>query len=169
MSWKQEASVITQKGKDYWRTWFLDECEENQLVGLNEKHLPLVVKDIPGIQKAYREGAEIYLEGAPYFNKTKTHHRICGPYLVKESVVDPEDQTIHQVNGKVIIYKAKAPSNGPWHDKSYARRIVDGVDIKFKQIAREFSWFPYRFSIKKSSKYKVHHIKHDHECWLCVR
>jgi hypothetical protein len=169
MPWKNEASVVTQKGKDYWRTWFLDECEESELFGLNEKHLPLVTKNIPGIQVAYKEGTEIYLEDAPYFNKVKTHHRICGPYFIKESKVSTEAKIIHEVNGKVIIYKEIRPSAGPWLDKSYIRRIVDGVELKYKQLAREFSYFPYRFSIKKSPKYKVQHVKHEYGCWLCVK
>jgi hypothetical protein len=51
------------------------------LFGLNEKHLPLVTISIPGIQIAYNEGTEIFLEDAPFFKKSKELHRVCDPYL----------------------------------------------------------------------------------------
>jgi len=169
MPWKNEASVVTRKGIDYWRTWFIEECEESELFGLNEKHLPLVTKDIPGLQKAYREGTEIFLEDAPFFKTTKTHHRVCGPYLIKASIVHPSLKIIREINGKAIIFKEKEPSKGPWFDKAYVCRLVDGVELKYKQFAKEFSFFPYRFSIHKSPRFKVHHVKHEYECWLCVK
>lgn len=168
MPWSYDASVVTRGGKDYWRTWFIDECERHGLFGLTEKHLPLVMTDGPGFH-AYREGTEIYLDDAPYFKKTKTHHRVCGPYTVIPSALPEFAEEIHAMNGKTIIYKDKTPSKGPWLDKSYVRRIADGVDMKYKQLASEFSFFPYRFSIKKTAKYKVHHVRHEAECWLCVR
>ncbi len=169
MSWRDEASVVTREGKDYWRTWFLEECEQHQIFGLTKKHLPLVLSDGFGF-RSYREGTKIYLDDAPYFNKTKTHHRVCGPYSVVPSTMPINSKIIHKINGKIIIYEEKQPQKGPWLDKSYVRRIAEnGVKLKFKQIASEFGFFPYRFSIMKTEEYKVHFVKHDVGCWLCVR
>lgn len=146
MAWSYEASVVTRCGCDYWRTWFLEECESNGLFGLTARHLPLVITDGYGF-RSYAKGTEIYLEDAPYFKKTKTHHRVCGPYVVVPSMLPPHGEVTHQKDGEIIIYKEKWPAKGPWMDRSYVRRVVDGEDIKFKQIASEFSFFPYRFSI----------------------
>ncbi len=168
MTWSYEASVVTRNGRDYWRTWFLEECEKYGMFGLTEKHLPLVTTDGYGFH-SYGEGTEIYLEDAPFFRKTKKHHRVCGPFLVVPSALSPQAEIIHEKNGKAIIYKEKSPSQGPWLDRSHVRRIVDGVEMKFKQMASEFSFFPYRFSIKKSPKFKIHLVKHERDCWLCVR
>ncbi|MCJ7600764.1 MAG: hypothetical protein MUO63_04575 [Desulfobulbaceae bacterium] len=168
MAWSDEASVVSRGGRDYWRTWFLEECEKHGMFGLTEKHLSLATADGQGFQ-SYREGTEICLEDAPYFRKTKTYHRVCGPYNVIPSILPIQAEAVHKINGKIIIYKEKSPSNGPWLDRSYVRRIVDGVELKYKQLASEFGFFPYRFSIKKASKYKVHLVRHESECWLCVR
>ena len=169
MHWRNEASVIVHNGKDYWRTWFLEECEATGLFGINERYIPLVAKDVPGTQKAYSVGREIYLEDAPYFNKTKTYHRICGPYLIKASRIGSGDKAILRKKKEIIIYKAKVPSNGLWFDKSYVRRNIDGIDVKFRQLAKAFGYFPFRFSIEKSPDYRVRHIKHEPDCWVCVK
>jgi len=167
MTWSYEASVVTRGGKDYWRTWFIEECDQHGMFGLTEKHLPLVITDGPGFQ-SYREGTEIYLEDAPYFKKSKTHHRVCGPYSVIPSMLPLQAEETYKFNGKIIIFKEKVPSSGPWLDRP-VRRIAEGVVMKYKQLSSEFNFFPYRFSIKKTAKYQVQHVRHESECWLCVR
>lgn len=88
MPWSYETSVVTRGGKDYWRTWFIDECEQHGMFGLTEKHLPLVMTDGQGFQ-AYREGTEIYLEDAPYFKKNKDTSpclwTLCGNSITSSS------------------------------------------------------------------------------------
>ncbi|WP_448874116.1 hypothetical protein [Desulfobulbus propionicus] len=168
MAWSNEASVVSRGGVDYWRTWFLEECEEYNLFGLTARHLPLVLADGGGFH-SYDEGRQLFLEDAPYFKKTKTHHRVCGPYEVVPSSLPPGGEITHQQNGKIIIYKEKWPERGPWLDRSYVRRNVDGVDLKYKQVSREFNFFPFRFSIRKTNKYKIHYFRHEADCWLCVR
>jgi len=150
MTWSYEASVVTRGGCDYWRTWFLEECEKYGKFGLTEKHLPLVTTDGHGFH-SYDVGTEIYLEDAPYFKKTKIDHRVCGPYSVISSILPAKAEIIHKNHGKIIIYKEKFPSEGPWFDRTYVRRIADGVDMKYKQLASEFGFFPYRFSVPQQN------------------
>jgi hypothetical protein len=69
MPWSYEASVVHREGCDYWRTWFLEECESIHLFGINRKHLPLVTMSSPDFS-SYQEGTEVFLEDAPYFRAT---------------------------------------------------------------------------------------------------
>lgn len=167
MAWRQEASVIHRGGCDYWRTWYLEECEAEQLFGITRQKLGITTLSGPGYS-CYKEGSEIYLEDAPYFSATHTHHRICGPYNIKSIQLPPGAESVHEVDGKVIVYKEKHPEAGPWFDRSRVTRIIDGVKASYPQEAVEFGYYPYRFGIKKSSKYRIQHIEHNKlNCWLC--
>ncbi len=90
-------------GYDYWRTWFIEECDASQLFGVTKKHLGLITLDGVGLP-SYRVGTRLSLEDAPYFRGSKTHHRICGPYEVFALQQLPEGvESIHIING--IDYK----------------------------------------------------------------
>lgn len=168
MPWPYEASVIHRAGRDYWRTWFFEECEAAGLFGINERHLPLLTASGQGFS-AYRVGTEVFLEDAPYFKATKTHHRICGPYNVVAAHLTPGATKLYSADGQVIIYKEPNPQEGPWIDKSRITRVIDGVKVSFPQIAGEFGYYPYRFAIKRSSMFKIEAVPHvETECWLCV-
>jgi hypothetical protein len=168
MPWPYEASVINRAGSDYWRTWFFEECESAGLFGINEKHLPLIKASGPGFS-AYRVGTEIFLEDAPYFKASKTHHRVCGPYHVVTAKVTAESKTVYVVDEAVIIYQEAHPENGPWLDRSRVTRIIEGIKVSFPHIAKEYGYYPYRFAIKRSKKFKIEHIPHEEgNCWLCV-
>ncbi len=108
MPWPYEASVINLAGIDYWRTWFIEECEFAGLFGINEKHLPLIKASGPGFS-AYRVGTEIFLEDAPYFKASKAHHRVCGPYHVVAAKVTAESKPVYVVDEAVIIYQEATP------------------------------------------------------------
>lgn len=165
MSWNTEVSVVSRRGKDYWRTWFIEECEQHQLFGLTQKHIPLITSGFA----PYKEGTEIYLEDAPYYHRTKkNYHRICGPYIITPSVLPPEAEVIHKPKGKDILYLDAYPSVGPWFDRSYVKRRIEGQDVTFQQMASLFHFFPYRFSIRRSPKYKRKLVKHEGSCWLCA-
>ena len=82
-----KARVVHHAGHDYWRTWFLEECEAHHLFGINEKHLPLLTN--AGF-KSYRPGTRVFLDDAPYFRATRTHHRVCGPYEVVPATIPPD-------------------------------------------------------------------------------
>ena len=111
MPFPYEASVIHHNGHDYWRTWFFEECEKSGLFGITEKHLPLL--KAPSSLGGYQIGTEVFLEDAPYFKASRTHHLICGPYQVVEANLPDGAMPIHEINGKTIIYKEKEPQNGP--------------------------------------------------------
>jgi hypothetical protein len=49
MAWGYGPSVVHRDGRDYWRTWFLDECEREGLFGLTVGHLPLIRKKGVGV------------------------------------------------------------------------------------------------------------------------
>ena len=166
MPYPKEATVKNYNGIECWRTWFLEECEKANLFGVNEKYLPLInTEDC----KPYHIGTLIYLEDAPYFKRTKCH-RICGPYQIIESTPQDSYKTIREENNKIIIYKDLNPSNGPWFDSNSVTRIIEGIKFKHQQLASEFDYFPYRFSIKKSKNFKVFFISHSSfKCELCFQ
>jgi hypothetical protein len=167
MPFPYEASVIHHNGHDYWRTWFFEECEKAGLFGITEKHLPLLKAPIS--KGGYQIGTEIFLEDAPYFKASGTHHLICGPYQVVEAKLPDGAKSIHQTNGKTIIYQEKNPQNGPWVNRSKVVRTIMQKKISFPQLASEFNFFPFRFGIEKSPKYQVQLIEHQEtECWLYV-
>lgn len=168
MPWPYEASVINRAGRDYWRTWFLEECESAGLFGVNEKYLPLLKASGPGFS-AYRVGTEIFLEDAPYFKATKTDHRVCGPYKIVAAQITLGAKPVYIVDDNVIIYQELHPEYGPWLDRLRVTRHIDGIKVSFRHIAKEFGYYPYRFAIKRSKKFRVELIPHeDSECWLCV-
>lgn len=77
------AEVTQFRGRDCWRTWFIDECEQSCLFGINQKHLGLLRIAGHGVVP-YRVGTCVYLEDAPVFRASqKQFHRVCGPYVVQ--------------------------------------------------------------------------------------
>lgn len=170
MSWSYEASVVHRDGRDYWRTWFIEECESSGLFGINEKHLPLITKSGIGFD-AYRVGTEIFLEDAPYFKGSrKQYHRVCGPYEVVSAQVPASGRAVYSVGNDVIVYKESRPGMGPWLDSQKVTRLIDGIKVHFPKIASQFGFYPYRFAIQKSRNFKVAHIAHQEgDCWLCKK
>ncbi len=168
MPWSYEASVVSRNGHDYWRTWFWEECDKEQLFGLTEKHLPLLTKSGEGFT-AYEDGTKVFFEDAPYFRASTTHHRICGPYDVfPASLPDSATAIYRDSKGQVIVYKDPHPQTGPWLDKPSVTRYVDGLKLRFPQMAREFKFYPYRFGIRRSPHFKIELVQHQNNCWLCV-
>ncbi len=161
MPYSKEPSVIHWNGCDYWRTWFLEECEKYELFGVTKKHTGLI--------ESYNIGTLLYLEDAPYFKDNKHYHRVCGPYEVYAIATLPDDsEPFLTKDGNIIVYLDNNPSRGPWHNRSHVQRLVDGHTIKFKQIASEFNYFPYRFGIRKHKRYDIRLIPHNSsDCWLC--
>jgi hypothetical protein len=167
MPFPYEASVIHHNGHDYWRTWFFEECEKSGLFGVTEKHLPLL--KAPSSLGGYQIGTEVFLEDAPYFKASGTHHLICGPYQVVEANLPDGARSIHEINGKTLSYKEKNPQNGPWFNRSRVTRTIKQKIVSFPQLAREFNFYPFRFAIKRSSKFQSQLVAHQEiECWLCA-
>jgi len=166
MPWTLGPSVNLFEGKDCWRTWFLPECEEWQLFGATEKHLPLIAEPCDGFVP-YRSGTKVLLEDAPYYQSVKDYHRVCGPYEVFALSRLPEgaEQTFPKM-GEVIVYEEAHPEKGPWIDRSVKRRI-DGVDVRYRQMAAKFGFFPFRFAIRRATEWKARHVKHLKDCSLC--
>lgn len=166
MPWSDEVSVVHHEHHDYWRTWFIDECETNELFGIGEKHRPLIEAS-PSLG-GYVVGTEIFLEDAPYFKHTRTRHRVCGPYRVAPAKLPEGAVCSYRSGGEIILYKESRPECGPWLDSSYVRRTIDGVKIVFKQIASQFGFYPYRFRIVRSPLYRIRFVRHEQDCWLCA-
>jgi hypothetical protein len=161
-------SVVHQNGCDYWRTWFLEECESSGLFGLTHRHLGLVTLSAPGIE-SYRIGTKLYLEDAPFFRGSRTHHRVCGPYEVYslENLL-PDAEPAHIINDKVIVFKQNHPERGPWLNDNSVTRTIDGIRIRFRKIADDYNYFPYRFAIRRSNNFKIRLAPHEEtDCWLC--
>lgn len=166
MPFPSEATVIHHNGHDYWRTWFFEECEKEGLFGITEKHLPLLTAHIS--QGGYRIGTEILLEDAPYFKASKTHHLVCGPYRIIESTVPDGGTPVHQIDERIIVYKEKFPEKGQWFNRSRLTRTIKGQKVSFPQLASEFNFYPYRFSIQRAQNYQQKLVEHnERECWLC--
>jgi len=160
-------SVAHRGGCDYWRTWFIEECEESHLFGVTQKHLGLIKLSGVGLP-AYNIDTRIFLEDAPYFRGSKTSHRICGPYEVYSLDKLPSGaEPIYIVDEKVIVFKAAHPEKGPWLNRSRVR-YIEGIRVKFRQIADQYDYFPYRFAIRRTSKYSIRLLEHEGpDCWLC--
>jgi hypothetical protein len=170
MPWSRDPSVIHRQGHDYWRTWFLDECEQARLFGLNQKHLGLV--RLPGKSIVpYQAGTRLYLEDAPWFPHTgELTHRVCGPYEVEPTSPLPQGAVpVHRAGDAIIVYKEAHPERGPWRDGSRLRR-VDGQALRYRQLASEYNFFPFRFRIVPASDWRAEQVPHpaSGHCWLCV-
>ena len=177
MPWTKDPSVVHRGGHDYWRTWFVEECEQARLFGVTGKHLGLlgVVSKRPGrstvLKKGvlpYGPGTVMYVEDAPWFPHTgRQIHRVCGPYKVEPSAGLPSGATpIHAIGGAAIVYEDTRPARGPWHDGS-RQRVVDGDRLRFRQIASEYDYFPFRFRIVPTDDWHVDYVPHRGNCWLC--
>ncbi len=167
MPWDLGPSVVHWSGCDYWRTWFIEECESSQLFGVTEKHLPLITRYGKGVVP-YRKGTRVFLEDAPYFRGTKTHHRVCGPHEVFPLATIPAGAArVFPKDGPIIVYKQAHPQSGPWLDTSSVKRRIDGIDVRFQQIAGRFGFFPLRFGIRRASNYSSRHVQHVESCRLC--
>lgn len=161
-------SVIRHENHDYWRTWFLDECDDMCLLGITAELVPRMVTPGPGVS-SYHVGTELFLEDAPWFlHSERRTHRICGPYVVKGADAVPEDtEVVHEVDGQIVVYRDPHPERGPWHNRSKVERLVDGEVVVFRQIAGQFDHFPYRVRIVRSPRWRVDLIWHSPSCWLC--
>lgn len=170
MPWSRDPSVVHRRGHDYWRTWFIDECEQAKLFGVTGKHVDLLSLSGKGVVP-YRPGTHLFLEDAPWFPHTgQRFHRVCGPYEVEAVLVRPAGAIpVHRVNGAVIVYKDPRADSGPWHDGSRRRR-VGGETLRFRQIASEYDYFPYRFRIVPTAGCGAEEVLHpvSGHCWLCV-
>ncbi len=170
MAWSRDPSVVNRRGNDYWRTWFLEECEEASLFGLNQKHLGLLTLSGKNIAP-YQAGTRIYLEDAPWFpHKQMLFHRVCGPYEVRSTDEPAEGAVvIHRVGGAVIVYRETHPECGPWRDR-WRTRCIEGETVRYKQMASEYSFFPLRFRIVRSTDWRAEQVPHpvSGHCWLCV-
>ncbi len=166
MSWTLGPSINMFEGQDCWRTWFFLECEEHMLFGVTEKHLPLITKPCVGFEP-YKSGTKLLLEDAPYYHEVKDYHRVCGPYEVfaLSPIPDKAQRTFTKI-GEVIVYKEANPEKGPWLDRTVKRRI-DGIDVRYRQMASKFGFFPYRFGIRRARDWKARHVKHLRGCPLC--
>ena len=161
------AEVKQFRGRDCWRTWFFDECEQSRLFGVNQKHLGLLRVAGHGVMP-YRVGTRVYLEDAPVFPASqKQFHRVCGPYEVQALGNLPEGATIvHSYDGKSIVYLDPHPERGPWGNGTRVRRNVCGLDLKFRQTAKEFNYYPYRFSFRPAADWAEIVVLHRAGCEL---
>jgi hypothetical protein len=154
----QSHSVVHFGGHDYWRTWFIEECEREQLFGLTERHLL-------SVEKQYTVGTKVFLEDAPFYHHSESKHRICGPYDVFEADPLPPDSTaVYSDKGRTLVYLHHHPERGPWLDQSTVHRRVEGVRLTFRKIASEFGYFPYRFRIRRSRTFKIQLFPHTGDC-----
>lgn len=161
------AEVIQLRNHDCWRTWFFDECEDAGLFGLNQKHLGLIRLSGKGVAP-YRVGTELFLEDAPVFPASENKfHRVCGPYEVASANPLPEGAVVvHEFNGISIVYLDPHPEHGPWGNGTKRRNGVCGLNLKHRQTAKEFNYYPFRFRLKRSPRWKELIIAHSSVCEL---
>ena len=162
------SSVVHHSGHDYWRTWFIDECEEAGLFGAMQKHLGLIRLAGPGV-RPYQVGTQVYLEDAPWFHHLgMPDHRVLGPYVVVAADPLPLGATpVHSIDGATIAYLEAIPSSGPWFNRTVTR-FVDGQRLHYRQTAGQFDFYPFRFRIKRAPRHTVTLMPHlQSDCWLC--
>lgn len=162
------AEVILFRGYDCWRTWFFEECETSGLFGVNEKHCALIRRSAKSVGP-YKVGRELYLEDAPVFEKSGNRfHRVCGPYEVVPANLLPEGAVVvHEYEGISILYLEAHPERGPWSNRTKHRSGVCGLTFKHRQTAREFNFYPFRFCIKRSPRWRELKVTHSTSCMLC--
>lgn len=168
MPFPSEVTVKRYRLNDCWRTWFLPECEQLKLFGVTEKYLCMISGEHPACR--YKIGTLIYLEDAPYFHKIGNHHRIRGPYKVVASHPSEKHKVIVKHNGAIIVYQDLNPSIGPWRDGYSVKRVIEGAEVTYRQIASEFNYFPFRFSIEPATNFTTDYVEHSHhKCDLCYQ
>jgi hypothetical protein len=162
------AEVRLFRGMDCWRTWFFDECEQAGIFGINKKHLGLVARKSPSVVP-YHVGTNVYLEDAPVFEASgKSFHRVCGPYEVISAEPVPRDAEITHRDGAIpILFLEARPEMGPWLNGTKRRYNVCGLDLKHRQTAEAYNFYPYRFRIRRSSRWCEEVIQHTSICDLC--
>ena len=162
------AEVTQFRGRDCWRTWFFDECEQAGLFGINKKHIDLLSQHAPGVLP-YHPGTRIFLEDAPVFPESKeSFHRICGPYQVQPLDNLPSGVSIvYSFDDKPILYLDPHPEKGPWRNGTRIRKGVCGLDLKFPQTAKQYNYYPYRFRICRSSEWQEIREPHGMKCKIC--
>lgn len=161
------SEVTLFRGQDCWRTWFFEECEASGLFGINEKHCGLIRLSSKGVGP-YQVGREVYLEDAPVFPASdKRFHRVCGPYEVVPATPLPDGAiVVHEYKGIPILYLEAHPERGPWGNGTKRRLGVCGLDLKHRQTAREFNFYPFRFRIKRSLRWQELRVTHLSSCVL---
>ena len=161
------TEVIRFCDHDCWRTWFFEECEASGLFGINEKHCGLIRLSGKGVVP-YQVGTEVYLEDAPVFPASEERfHRVCGPYEVVPATPLPDEAVVaYEYKGVPILYREAHPERGPWGNGTKRRSGVCGLNLKHRQIAREFNFFPFRFRIKRSPRWQELVISHSSSCQL---
>lgn len=161
------ARLVQFRGKDCWRTWFFDECEGSGLFGINEKHLGLI--RLRGVNvHPYHVGTQVYLDDEPVFRASgRKLHRVCGPYEVVSAEPLPEGGMIeHEVQGIPILYREARPELGPWGNGTRVRRAVAGFDLKYRQKAGDYNYYPFRFRIRRSPRWAELLVPHAPDCEL---
>jgi len=161
------AEVIQFQGRDCWRTWFFDECEQSGLFGINQNHLGLLQRPAPGIVP-YHVGTRVFLEDAPVFQASgEEFHRVCGPYEVQALSDLPEGASIvHSFDGHPILYLDPHPERGPWGNGTRVRRGVAGLDLKYRQTAETFNYYPLRFRVRRAADWNEIIVPHRSSCEL---
>lgn len=161
------AEVVQFRRRDCWRTWFFDECEQFGLFGINQKHLGLLSLKGPGVVP-YRVGTYLFLEDAPVFPASGGEfHRICGPCEVQAVTDPPEGSSIvYSAEGQPIVYLDSHPERGPWGNGTRVRKDVAGLDLKYRQTAKEFNYYPYRFRLRRAANWNEIILLHRSDCEL---
>lgn len=161
MPYPREATVKKYNGHDCWRTWYYKECEKHLLFGVTSKYLPQI--------RPYEIGTLIFLEDAPYRKYTKKH-KIWGPYRVVESTPKGSYKKIPEDSGKIVIYKDNNPSEEPWFHDPSATRTIEDKEYNCPQLAGDFDFYPYRFSLEHAPGFKDYIEPHSSsKCTLCFK
>ncbi len=161
------SEVTLFRGRDCWRTWFFEECEASGLFGVNEKYCAFVRGAKGG--DPYKIRTVVYLEDAPVFPAAdRRFHRVCGPYEVVSVPSLPDDAVVvHEYKGVSILYLEAHPERGPWGNGTKHRVGVCGLNLKHRQTAREFNFYPFCFCIKRSPRWQELVVTHSTSCMLC--
>lgn len=148
--------------REIWSTWFLPECEESRLFGVNAPFLLHL--------QSYTIGRKFYLEDRPYFASDKSEHRICGPYVVVFATVPSDCRHICHRDRRTqapIVYQDRDPSRGPWLRQARVIRVINGEEVTFPQLADRFNYFPFRFCMKRADDWVEEYHKHGIRCPWC--
>jgi hypothetical protein len=158
------VEVVQFQNRDCWRTWFFEECEANGLFGINEIHIKIITNSI----SPYLVGTELYLEDAPVLRGSLGRfHRICGPYeVISATPVPTGAMIVYTESGKPILYREAHPELGPWGNGTKQRPNICGINLTYRQMARNFNYYPYRFRIKRSRRWEELLILHSSSCEL---
>jgi hypothetical protein len=146
----------TFNGVDCRTTWYIEEVNGSGLFGVDGKHLSWL--------QNLRVGLRIYFDDVPYrIYCSRSRHRLLGPYEVIPSVNIDTRKVLVLDRDQAVVYLEPEPERGPWLDGPKERHC-GRRPFSFRQDAKSYQYFPYRFAIRPAEGFGEQFVAHPADC-----